>query len=141
VGISPSVDLITATLDLQLVRMLRQAIRTADQSICGHNPHCCDSVVIEPRPHNHPTPLIEPRHHIHPTPRFEPRPVVHPKQAPNFDSFDSTSLPPPVKSPPVFQPPWRVLPWEKIAPPAPTLKLIVRPPDLARRGSVFDVFI
>jgi len=121
--------------------MLRQAIRTADQSSFAASRHLSPQQVIEPRPRLHPEPLIEPRPHIRPTPRFEPRPILHPKQAPISDDFASTSPPRPVKSAPIFQPPWRVLPWEKIAPPAPKLKLIVRPPDLARRGSVFDVFI
>jgi hypothetical protein len=67
--------------------------------------------------------------------------VIHPTPAANCPEFVSTSPSRPIKSSPVFQPPWRVLPWEKTAPPAPKLKLIIRPPDLARRGSVFDVFI
>jgi len=140
VGVS-SVDLITATLDLQLVRMLRQAIRTADQSSAAASCHAPPQQVIEPRPRIHPEPFIAPRPHIHPTPRFEPRPVIQPTRSPISDDFASTSPPRPVKSPPVFQPPWRVLPWEKIAPPAPKLKLTIKPPDAPRRGSVFDVFI
>jgi hypothetical protein len=136
-----SVDLITATLDLRLVRMLRHAMAAADKNGCTDR---CDRFcgsVIEPRKRIHPTPQFEPRPHVHPTPRFEPRPVIHPTPAANSQEFVSTPPSRPIKSAPVFQPPWRVLPWEKIAPPAPKLKLIVKPPDPARRGSVFDVFI
>src|SRR5207245_5937134 len=93
VGISASVNLVTATLDLQLVRMLRQAIRSADQSSGAASRHISPEQVIEPRPRIHPEPLIEPRQHIHPTPRFEPRPLLHPTQAPTFDPCDSTSPP------------------------------------------------
>jgi hypothetical protein len=141
VGISPSVDLITATLDLQLVRMLRQAIRTADQSAGGPCQRSSPQPIIEPRPHVHPQPLIEPRSHIHPRPQFESRPKINPASEAISQTSDSTSKKERVRLPALFQPPWRVLPWENLAPPAPKLKLIIRPPDLARRGSVFDVFI
>jgi len=116
-------------------------MNAADKNGCADRcDRFCEST-IEPRVRIHPTPAIEPRPHIHPAPRLEPRPVIHPTPPANCDEFVSTSPERPIKSATVFQPPWRVLPWEKIAPPAPTLKLIVKPPDAPRRGSVFDVFI
>src|SRR5436190_946167 len=116
-------------------------MRAADHCCCAPGCDRLANPIIEPRPPLHPTPLIEPRPRIHPTPRFEPPPVIHPTPAPDSFEFVSTSTTRPIKSPPVFQPPWRVLPWEKIAPPAPRLKLIIKSPDPARRGSLFDVFI
>src|ERR1051325_842419 len=128
-------------MDLRLVRMLRHAMAAADKNACADR---CDQFCesnIEPRPRIHPTPQFDPRPHVHPAPHFQPRPVICPTPIANCPEFVSTSPPSPIKSAPVFQPPWGVLRWEKIAPPAPKLKLIVRPPDPARRGSVFDVFI
>jgi hypothetical protein len=122
--------------------MLRHAMAaTGGQSCCSNrSDQFCEST-IEPRPRLHPTPTIDPRPHVHPAPRFDPRPVIYATPAANRDEFVSTSPSRPIKSAPVFQPPWRVLPWEKIVPPAPKLKLIIKPPDLAGRGSLFDVFI
>jgi hypothetical protein len=141
VGITPSADLIVAKLDLQLVRMLRQAIRAADLAVCAPANASESSPRIEPRPRIHPTPLIEPRPHIHPRPHIEPRANLDPQHFTISQTIVSTSPPEPIKFPPFVQPPWRVLPWANLTPPAPTLKVVIKPPDLPRKGSVFDVFI
>ena len=145
------VSLIVASLDLQLTRLLRQAIRTADISSGRGQPVAS----IGPAPTapptrgstTDPTPEIEPRQRIHPTPRFEPRPIIG---LCSCDSRDvNPSLPPPefprmpeqprlVKSP--FEPPWKQLPWENPAAPIQKIKVVHRPPDLQKTGTVFDLF-
>jgi hypothetical protein len=143
VSLPSNVSLIVASLDLQLVRLLRSAIRTADRSSqrgCACGPADC----YEPRQVIHPTPRYEPRPVIHPTPRYEPRCVERPlKACPDLDLSSAPCAPPQVthiaKSP--IQPPWKTLPWENPAPPAKVVKIIVRRPDNFSKGSIIDCFI
>src|SRR5262249_51022225 len=139
-----SIGLITAKLDLQLVRMLRQAMRVADLSSgCGCHGDPEPRLCVEPRPRLHPSAVIEPRQRISPAVRIEPRKVAHPRPI-ELNSTPQASLSHPedvrvTKSP--IQPPWRVLPWEKLAPPAPKLKVDIRRFDVPAKGTVLDVFI
>ena len=143
-----NVSLVVAALDLQLVRLLRGAICTADLSSRpgGAGGAFGPAAVIEPRPRHHPDPLIEPRPRIHPTPRFEPRPVIHP--TPRLEALlnDAARSAPPSPCPPCphtspLQPPWKVLPWDQ--PPArPALiKVNVLRPDIHHKGSLLDLFM
>jgi hypothetical protein len=150
VPLPPQIELITATLDLQLVRLLRQAMRTADIA----SGKCQPIVALGPAPncpvaHDHPivepTPRFEPRPVIHPTPRFEPRPRIHPSEAPRPKLIPVDVIAIPVeeahaaKSP--IEPPWKVLPWQNPPPMAPRLKVLIRPVDVCRKGSILDVFV
>lgn len=143
VSIGPSsISLITAALDLQLVRLLRAA--TADDA----------AMLTQARPSCQPPPEILPRRRIHPTPKFEPRPVVHP--SPRFESRPVISptpeealLPPPQCVPDhapchgklAIQPPWKVLPTEKPSQVAQPVKVVVHRPDIISKGSLIDLFI
>lgn len=139
--------LIVAKLDLQLVRMIRQAIRTADAASGkgGGSP----AAVIAPRPQIHPTPHFQPRPVIHPTPRIEPRLVYRPKTIEPRLAPGISSLPPEAprersahKLP--IEPPWKVMPWQSpapAAPAAPKLKPVDKHPDVANKGTLLDVFI
>jgi hypothetical protein len=142
--------LITATLDLQLVRLLRQAMRTADIA----SGKCQPVVALGPAPncavaHDHfavdPTPRFEPRPVIHPTPRFEPRPRIHPCEAPRPKPLPVEVVAIPVEQPHAarspIEPPWKVLPWQNPPPPAPSLKVLIHPVDVASKGSILDVFV
>jgi hypothetical protein len=153
VSLDSRVSLVVASLDLQLTRLLRQAIRSADVSSGRGQP----ATALGPAPTAppvlgagasiHPNPEIEPRPRIEPAPRFEPRPIVGLCPC---DSRDvNPSLPPPeiprdpevprlVRSP--LEPPWKQLPWENPAPLPPKVKVIVKPPDLQKTGTVFDLF-
>ena len=141
------IDLLVAALDLKLVRLLRDAIRTTaeaagrGQSVSG----------LGPAPNNflgrrriEPTPVIEPRKRIEPTPRIEPRTVIH--------LTPRVVEPPPLVCPPAepekcrigksgLVPPWKVLPWERPVEPAIIVKVIKRNPDIVRKGSLIDCFI
>ena len=142
-------SLIVAALDLQLVRLLRGAIRTADlSSHHGDRGVFGPAAVIEPRPRHHPDPLIEPRIRIRPTPRFEPRPVLHPTPRLEASRNDAAcAAPPPPECPPPgspslpLQPPWKVLPWERVPSPPPIVKINFVRPDIHDKGSLIDLFM
>ncbi len=144
VSLPANVSLIVASLDLQLVRLLRSAIRTADRASnpCG----CGPAARFEPRQVIHSTPRYEPRPVLPPTPRFEPRCIERPlktcldpdlRSAPCApDAPQATHI---AKSP--IQPPWKTLPWENPPPPAKVVKIIIRRPDNLSKGSIIDCFI
>jgi len=149
VGLETSIAAITATLDLQLVRLLRGAMRVAD--VEGGKLGCCDPVGLDPcdrferRPVIEPEPRIEPRMVFHPTPRIEPRPVIHP--TPRVEETNNCCPPPPCEPEPCaitkspILPPWKTLPCE-IKQPAPVqIKMIVQHPDIHHKGSLIDLFI
>jgi hypothetical protein len=140
-----SINLLTATLDLQLVKLLRAA--TADDAALSPTPGARRAVQPEseilPRQRIRPAPIIEPRQRIEPAPRFEPRPVV--ERAP---AAEACSLPPSPdrcraacysKTP--IEPPWKVLPWENPSQPAPKVKVVICRPDIVSKGSLIDFFI
>lgn len=140
-------SLLVASLDLQLVRLVRGAMATpagsgAPASGLGPAP-----TIIERRFRIEPEPEILPRKRIEPEPYVEPRRVV---QLPDrFEPSDRDGLAPPpyecyrpqTRSP--IEPPWKVLPWEEPAcpPPPPKIKVVVPPPDVVHKGSLIDFFI
>lgn len=147
--LSTTASLIVATMDLSVVRLLRQAIRTADLSSGNGGDSFTPSATIEPRPHIHPEPLIEPRPHVHPEPVYTRRPVIHPH--PRVEQANlacpSQTLTPPlrIKLQNPIQPPWRVLPWSDARANAPqprqTVKVHLHRTDVIRKGSVLDLFV
>lgn len=140
-GIDPS--LIVATLDLQLVRLLRGAIRNADTA-SARGAALPPAATFERRRVIEPEPRYEPRQVIHPSPRLEPRPVERPaKTCPDLiPPCPATCAPEPshiTKSP--IEPPWKKLPWENPPMPARVIKLIIRTPDIASKGTLIDCFL
>lgn len=145
-----SIDAIVATLDLQLVRLLRDAMHVADVSSAkadGSDSFRNDfrSDRFEQRPVIHPEPRYEPRRVIHPEPRYEPRPVIHP--TPRIEE-QNNNCPPPccepgpcekTKSP--LLPPWKTLPCDIKVPAPVQIKMIVQHPDIHHKGSLIDLFI
>lgn len=143
-------SLIVASLDLQLVRLLRDAIQTADlHAGRGKSAHPLgpDPTLIERRFRIEPEPEILPRERIEPDPRIEPRRVIRP--ADRFEPSDGADviLVPvecykPCKKH-ALEPPWKVLPWEQPMPCAvrPKIKVEVRPPDIVHKGTLIDMFI
>ena len=144
VGLESNVSLIVATLDLQLVRLLRGAIRAADQSSAAAHSILSPAARFEPRPVLHPTPRFEPRLVAHPTPRFEARLVERPCRT-NPDAIPLNSAPCAPEKPRIakspIEPPWKTLPWENPPPPAQVIKVVIRPPDNSSKGSIIDCFI
>jgi len=157
VPISPAdlASLVVATFDLKEVQLVRDAIRTADISSGKGQPVS----ELGPAPDNfarrfhiHPEPVIEPRRHIHPEPVIEPRRHIRPE-----DCFEPSNCrciePPPVLVIPVpvpcpkhghtIQPPWDLLPWQQEPPRhvEPKIKVVVKPPDMALKGTLIDCFI
>jgi hypothetical protein len=145
-----NVSMVVAALDLELVRLLRGAIRAADLASGqggAAGPFFGPAAVIEPRPRHHPDPVIEPRQRIRPAPRFEPRPVVHPTLRLEVELNEAARVaPPPDACPPcphksALPPPWKLAPWECPLPPRPLIKVNVRRTDIIHKGSLIDMFI
>ena len=150
-GLDSSVGLIVATLDLQLVRMVRAAM-AGGGAPGGPGSTASPAPVIEPRRRIEPEPRIEPRRRIEPEPRFEPRPKLRPDDvhAACRASCGAAGIPtePAEKvsrSSSPIEPPWKVLPWENPPEPAPRVvrkvKVFLTPPDMHSKGSVIDLFI
>lgn len=155
-GLEAVASLVIATLDLQAVRLLRDAIRTTELSDNARPLDPAGVPVDGPPPplrHLHPEPVVEPRRHIHPPPVVEPRRVIH--LAPELVPSDSVTcapcapaecIEPFAKSP--IEPPWKMLPWDPRAaagrlapPPAKVVKRVIRPPDIVHKGTLIDFFI
>lgn len=147
-------SLIIASSDLQVVRLLRDAIRTTELSGAARRATELGPLPSPDKPpHIHPTPVIEPRRHIHPTPVVEPRQHIH--HSPRFDFAlpDRLSPSPPLeamasgqchsKSP--IEPPWRVVPWRHLDRPRPVIikpvKIVIQRPDVSHVGAMIDTFI
>ena len=141
-------SLAVASLDLRVVQLLRDAIRTADiaggkfgglpLTVSGSS----INAIALPRDRFEPTPHIEPRTTIHPTPRFEPRPVFHERidiaVAPS-DTCGKTELAAVDRTP--LPPPWRTPVWETPIQPAPKVKLHIHRTDVHNKGSLIDLFL
>lgn len=136
-GLETGVNLLVASLDLELVRLIRGAI--APGIDCGQTQ--VQKHVLEPRFVHHPDPRIEPRDVYHPTPRFEPRPVYHP--TPRFEPLPSA---PPIQpeeqvhKSQALPPPWKQPVWETPLPAPVVVKLVQHRPDIVNKGSLIDLF-
>ena len=145
VNLAASASLIVASLDLQLVRLLRAAMKNADDaSVSIGGSSLRPAATFERRRVVHPEPRYEPRRVIHPEPRYEPRRVEHvQKICPDLiPSCSATCAPEPchiTKSP--IDPPWKKLPWQNAPTPPPVIKVVVRISDIASAGTIIDCFI
>ena len=149
-------SLLVASLDLQLVRLLRGAMadtgpgRGTPATELGPAP-----TLIGQRFRIDPEPEVERRRHIEPEPRVEPREVIRLPDRYEPSGVEATVVVVPVpvpvecyghcKRPPAVEPPWRVLPWEQApavdAPVRPKIKVVAPPPDIVHKGSLIDFFI
>ena len=144
VGLESNIALVVASLDLKLVQLLRDAIRTTDLAGArAGSGNLAPTPEFLPRRHFTPEPFIENRRHIHPQTLYEARPVIHPQAR-------VVEPPPPIcppaepiahqsKSP--FVPPWKVMPWQNPPQPALKIKVIKLRPDIVRKGSLIDCFL
>jgi hypothetical protein len=142
--------LVVAAMDLEVVRLLRDAIRTADLSHGGQEGPL--GTIVKPpfarRDHFHPEPRFEPRPVVHPTPRFEPRPVIHPTPRIGADKPCPIAAYKPCPAPVAKEvnegplpPPWRMPAWKIPLPPAPVVKVHIHRTDVHNKGSLIDVFL
>ncbi|MBC8106489.1 MAG: hypothetical protein H7Z14_07865 [Anaerolineae bacterium] len=140
-------SLAVASLDLQVVQLLRDAIRTADIAggkfgglpLCDRGPI---NAIALPRDRFEPTPHIEPRKTLHPAPRFEARPVFHERIDIDFSSSDTsgkTELAAVDRTP--LPPPWRTPVWKMPLQPAPMVKVHIHRTDVHNKGSLIDLFL
>lgn len=138
-------SLITAALDLSVVRLVRGAIAA---NLDG-TPGPLGTVVrshrgdILPRQVHRPDPRIEPREVISPTPRVEPRETVHldPRVSVGETPCTAHPTPPAGKSgSDVLPPPWELPVWRTPLPPKPILKLVLHRPDTRHKGTLLDRF-
>lgn len=151
-GLDSSVGLVVATLDLQLVKLLRAAMRPGGGGPAGGVGLIHPQPVVEPRRRIEPEPVIEPRPHVRPEPVFEPRETIPfgPVRPACCGRCEPVAPTEPVEKSPhsssPVEPPWKVLPWEDRPLPAPVpvvpkIKVIQAPPDIDCKGSVIDLFI
>jgi hypothetical protein len=133
-------------MDLQVVRLLRDAIRTAD--LAGGRVEPAALAAFRSRAVVHPEPRFEPRPVVHPTPRFEPRPVLHPRprvefemQTPPAEAGRTEGCDCPHSVERSLPAPWSEPWWEKPVTPAPKVKLYIHRTDLMNKGSLLDFFI
>ncbi len=139
-----NVNLLVASLDLQMVQSLLGAIRAADRHSATQLPVAVSRVDSYcPRPALHLTPRYLPRPVLHPTPRYLPRPVIHPR--PRVEPPCCAPPPCPKASVPHIaagpQPPWKILPWQEPAAAPNVIKITVRPPDMLTKGNLIDLFL
>ena len=143
-------SLVVATLDLQLVRLIRGAIRAADieggkfGSPCGVPPCASNdgvrNAISRPRDRFTPTPRFEPRPVHQPTPRFEPRLVYHDRIDIDVAASDTSS---PVAHPVNRSPlpaPWQMPVWNLPIQPAAKVKVHIHRTDVHNKGSLLDLF-
>jgi hypothetical protein len=147
VDLGAASSLLVASLDLQLVRLVRDAMATpagSGEPASGLGPA---PTIVERRFRIEPEPEILPRRRIEPEPYVEPRRVIH-----LTDRFEPADPVPvavpfecykPCKRSPI-EPPWAVLPWEERFSPLaapPKIKVVAPPPDVIHKGSLIDFFI
>jgi hypothetical protein len=151
VGLEATAALAVAALDLNLVRLLRAAMRPGGPCGCGPLDLIHPGARFEPRKRVEPTPLIEPRPHVRPEPVFEPRMKV--RGAGGAECCGGCAqvapaapeaAPRPLTSP--LEPPWKVRPWEDRAVadrprPVRKIKVVMTRSDSYCKGSVIDLFI
>ena len=106
----PSVSLIVASLDLRMVRLIRDAIATDEigPRRAGVEPGRPQHREPEPAATYHPAPHFEPRPTHRPEPRFEPAAVVVPEEVVE----DRIKDVPPAFGPPLA--PWQAVLREKV---------------------------
>lgn len=140
-NLDSGINLITSTLDLQLVRLLRAA--TADDAALAAGVHRRPEPQSEilARKRIDPSPRFEPRPVIHPTPRFEPRPVITPSPADAPPSLDRACATARARKSVLPLPVWKTLPSEIPSNPSQTIKLVFHRPDIISKGSLIDLFI
>jgi len=141
-----------AAMDLSVVRLLRDAMRTADLSAAADlqlnaagNPVLRDrydpassasSVQYAPRRVIQPEPRIAPRPTVTAPPRIEWEPAPGP-----YACGDATAKAPAAEHRSPFQPPWKVLPWPEPEPAVVKVKRYVRTVDLTGKGRMIDVML
>jgi hypothetical protein len=134
------IALLTAALDLQLVRLIRGAMAGPAGADCSKEPKYEQRQVIHPEPKYEerrvitPDPVYKRPQVITPDPKYVPAPLIG--EAPQSDAGHCHTY--------KVEAPWKVLPWEK-APPsepvqnAPRVKVVKVQPDMARRGAVLNI--
>ena len=140
-----NVNLLVASLQLQLTQSIITAIRTADLTTAAQRGSpgcavdtfcCCERRAITPQPR------YLPRRVLHPTPRYLPRPVLHPRA--RIEPLPAPPAGPSAKTPKITagpQPPWKTVPWQEPLPPADVIKIVVRQPDTVTKGTLIDLFL
>ncbi len=137
-----NIELIVATLDLALVRSIRNAVR-ANLIAAGGVPGPLGTVT-NPGPRGDrydPEPRFEPRRVIHPEPRYERRPVIHP--TPRVEILPAWAIEPeqPARPHTLLPPPWKMpIPMETNSSPL-VVKYEQASPEIISKGSLLDTFI
>jgi hypothetical protein len=149
--------LLVAALDLDLVQLLRSAMRAADIASGRTEPISALGPAPTPPPDRFDRePVFQPRRVYHPEPRFAPREVIgidSPKELAASPaktelkaqpveaetSCCSVTIKPEMESP--LAPPWRQPVWANPIPPALKVKIVKIRPDIINKGSLIDFFI
>jgi hypothetical protein len=142
VDLRAQANLIVASLDLQLVRLLRGAMLAADLAGAEAGSPCSaiPSAASAPRDRFEPTPRFEPRKVHHPTPRFEPRPVFHDRIDIDVAASDTSSPAQRSSDHGPLPAPWQQPVWNLPLQPAPMVKVHIHRTDVHNKGSLIDLF-
>lgn len=148
--------LLVAALDLNLVQLLRGAMRAADIASGRREPVSALGPAPTPPPDRFERePVFQNRRVVHPEPKFAARTVAHVASAKQLPApaklaiethapeiepcCCSITIKPEVESP--LAPPWRQPIWATPIPPTSKVKIVKIRPDIINKGSLIDFFI
>jgi hypothetical protein len=150
-------SLVIATMDLSIVKLLRDAMRTAaltgaatapaegvyaqrpgDRYEPGHGASAQGYAPFNAQP-TCPAPCGD-LAAARPATAVDPTRIALQDLAPDRVEQRAADSATPTALPPVIQPPWRTVPWEEPMPPRKIVKVVVRPPDIVRTGRLIDFY-
>jgi hypothetical protein len=149
--LATNASLIVAALDLQVVRLLRAAIRSADlQSLADRqapaataarsaerSSHRCCDFYCDSRRYVCPKPVYAPRRVLHPTPRID----LHCAPRLALDRHEKVAEPATAATPSPIQAPWKTLAWKDTPRVTMKVKMVQHRTDIINKGSLIDYFI
>ncbi|HWE94819.1 MAG TPA: hypothetical protein VG269_12715 [Tepidisphaeraceae bacterium] len=157
--LATNASLIVAALDLQVVQLLRAAIRTADlQSLADRQSSPAASTAAQSAGHSHRrggdcycesqrseccnpayccSPVYSSRRVLHPTPRVD----LHCAPRLALDRHEKVAEPVTAATPSPIQAPWKTLAWKDTPRVTMKVKMVQRRTDIINKGSLIDYFI
>jgi hypothetical protein len=137
------VNLITAAMDLKLIRLLRGAMQPKLPHAPGAHGVPGPAPTLPGRPTHQASPALLPPTVVQPPPLLRPPPIIFFR--PIFKEIPLECATPPHAGPTShtmpLQPPWKSLPWKSPLPPPPLIKVVQHRPDIISKGSLIDFYM